>query len=607
MSRFMRTAAAAALTLAAGVALAGTANAQSYSRLVVFGDSLSDNGNLFLFTGGTQPPAPFYFQGRFSTGPVFVELLGFNLGRFAAGDSNAGSINYAFGGARTDLAGAPPGMRTQLNAYLAGGGVFGPNDLVSVLGGANNIFQGLPAASVALNPAGAIQVVSLGAAADINLLVNNVAAAGAGTILVTNLPKLSLTPQFAGSPAAPLADYGVTSFNGALLNGLTMVAANQPGTNIILMDLFKIGDTIAGNPTAFGVTNVTDACFNQVTLTLCSNPNDYFYLDGVHPTAAGHRAIASLANDYLYYGDRGAATAHQGELSMRQREDSLDLGSEALSGWAAWEPGRTSLDVSLTGDTTDVDARGIVPAAKVEGQGIRLALDHSISEGWRMGFAGSFRQAETVAGPTRFDSQNFSFDAFVGWRSGPMFANITAGASRDTYDDIQRATGVGPVVHTGETKGFSRGVRVQGGTWFDFGGIALSPRVAVTWASTDVSGYIENGVAAQYAYEDRTVKGITGEVTLRAESAVEGVTFYIEGGWRENLDDSSDPVGTGLAGSPSQVLYRTIEDPMGGQMLAQAGLEVDWGPARVGLGLKGRYGDHADSFVGGITLRMPLN
>ncbi len=606
MSRFMRNAAVAALTLAAGVALAGTASAQSYSRLVVFGDSLSDNGNLFLFTGGTQPPAPFYYQGRFSTGPVFVELLGFNLGRFAAGDSNAGSINYAFGGARTDLAGAPPGMRTQLNAYLGGGGTFGPNDLVSVLGGANNIFQGLPAAGASSNPAGAIQVVSLAAAADINLIVNNVATAGAGTILVTNLPKLSLTPQFANSPAAPLADYAVTTFNGALLNGLNTVAANQPGTNIILMDLFKIGDTIAGNPTAFGVTNVTDPCFNQVALTLCSNPDDYFYLDGVHPTAAGHRAIASLANDYLYYGDRGAATAHQGEVSMRQREDSLDMGSEALSGWAAWEPGHTSLDVSLMGDRTDVDARGIVPEAEVEGQGIRLALEHSMSASWKMGVAGSYREAETIAGPTRFDSENFSFDAFLGWRSGPMFANVTAGASRDTYDDIQRATGVGPVVHTGETEGYSRGVRVQGGTWFDMGGIALSPRVALTWASTDVDGYIENGVAAQYAYEDRTVEGLTGEVSLRAEGGIEGVTFYVEGGYRDSLDDSSDPVGTGIAGSPSQVLYREVEDAMGGQMLAQAGVELDWGPARVGLGLKGRFGDNADSFIGGITLRMPL-
>ena len=46
MSRLLRTAAAAALTLAAGLAVAGAASAQTYNRLVVFGDSLSDNGNL---------------------------------------------------------------------------------------------------------------------------------------------------------------------------------------------------------------------------------------------------------------------------------------------------------------------------------------------------------------------------------------------------------------------------------------------------------------------------------------------------------------------------------------------------------------------------------
>ena len=50
MSRFLRNAAAAALAVAAVGAFASAASAQSYGRLVVFGDSLSDNGNLFAFT-----------------------------------------------------------------------------------------------------------------------------------------------------------------------------------------------------------------------------------------------------------------------------------------------------------------------------------------------------------------------------------------------------------------------------------------------------------------------------------------------------------------------------------------------------------------------------
>lgn len=67
MSRLLRSAAIAALTMAA-CAVAGAAGAQTYNRLVVFGDSLSDNGNLFAATAGTQPPAAVYWQGRSRTG-----------------------------------------------------------------------------------------------------------------------------------------------------------------------------------------------------------------------------------------------------------------------------------------------------------------------------------------------------------------------------------------------------------------------------------------------------------------------------------------------------------------------------------------------------------
>ena len=54
MSRFLRNAAAAALAVAAVGAFASAASAQTYSRLVVFGDSLSDNGNLYAATGGRR-------------------------------------------------------------------------------------------------------------------------------------------------------------------------------------------------------------------------------------------------------------------------------------------------------------------------------------------------------------------------------------------------------------------------------------------------------------------------------------------------------------------------------------------------------------------------
>lgn len=610
MSRFLRNAAAAALAVAAAGAFASTASAQSYSRLVVFGDSLSDNGNLYAVTGGTTPLSPPYYQGRFSNGPVFTELLGFNAGRFTAGAPVTGSVNYAFGGARTDNAANPPGMRNQLLAYTGGGGTFGANDLVSVLGGANNIFQAFPgAAANPLTAQSTMQAVATAAAGDINFIVNSVAGAGAGTVLVTNLPRLGLTPQFSptnplvGPQGSALADYSGTTFNSALLAGLFTVAANNPGSNIILMDLYKIGDTLAGSPGAFGLTNVTSACFNGVTV--CADPDSYLYWDGVHPTAAGHQLIAALANDYLYYGDLGAQSTVQAETGFRQREDLLDLASEGLSQRGSWEAG-TQLTFGAIYDSVETDARGVIAASDATGWGGRLGLDHVMSNTARFGLAGTFRTAEVEAGPMTLDVETYALDLYAGWRAGDMFVNATVGGSVDNYDDIRRVTSLAPIVHTGETTGGSLGARLQAGTWFDMGGIALSPRASLNFVSTDVKGYVEQGVAAQYQYEDRTVQAASGELSLRAEGGGDGMSFWVEGGYRDTFGDSSDAVRVGIAGNPAQVLERDFEDPFGGSVIASAGVEADVGPGTVSLGYRGRFGDQADSHVGAITFRLPL-
>ncbi len=606
MSRFLRNAALAALTVAAVGGVASAASAQSYSRLVVFGDSLSDNGNLYAASGNTNPTSPPYFQGRFSNGPVFTELLGFTVGRSAAGAPVTGSINYAYGGARTDSSAFPPGMRNQLLAYTGAGGTFGRNDLVSILGGANNIFQAVPAASISSNPTGAIQPVALAAAADINFIVNSVAGAGAGTILVSNLPNLAITPQFnqgAGAPAAPLADYAGTQFIGALLAGLMTTAAARPGTNIILMDLYKVTPALAARPEAFGLTNVRDACFNGVTV--CATPDTYLYWDGVHPTAAGHRLLAALADDYLFYGDIGAQSTVQAETGFRQREDLLDLASEGMSGRADWQAG-THLTFGAIADSVETDARGSVAASDTTGWGARFGLDHVMSPSTRFGFAATYKTADVEAGAMAFDVKSYAVDLYGGWRSGGAFVNATAGGSVEHYDDITRITSLAPIVHTGDTTGGSIGARVQGGFWMDMGGIGLSPRVAVNWVSTDVNGYIEQGPAAQYSYQDRTVQAASGEFTLRAEGGGEGMSFFVEGGYRDSFGDSSDAVRTGIAANPAQILAREIEDPFGGSLIASAGVEADLGPVKMTVGYRGRFGDTADSHVGAINFSLPL-
>src|SRR5690606_17134109 len=156
-------------------------------------------------------------------------------------------------------------------------------------------------------------------------------------------------------------------------------------------------------------------------------------------------------------------------------------------------------------------------------------------------------------------------------------------------DEITRVTSLAPVVHTGDTSGGSLGARIQAGTWFDMGGIALSPRVAVNFVSTDVNGYVEQGIAAQYEYQDRTVQSASGEVSLRAEAGGAGMNFWVEVGYRDSFGDSSDAVRVGIVGNPAQVLERDFGDPFGGSLIASAGLEADVGPGTVSLGYRGRF------------------
>ena len=605
MSRQTVSAAALAAVLGAVILAPTPSQAQSYDRLVVFGDSLSDNGNLFALTSGTRPPGSIYWQGRFSNGRVFTELLGFDATGFG---TTAGSVNYAFGGARTDAAMSPPGMQVQLQAYLLNGGTFGSNDLVSVLGGANNIFQAAEAISTnpALDPLSYMTGVATGAAMDVAGLTDAIAGAGAGTILVTNLPRLSLTPAFSTAPASTLGDIGSNTFNAALAQGIQAVAAANPNTNIIQVDLFTATDYFAANPGLFGVSNATEPCFDEAAMTLCANPEDYFYFDGVHPTSTGHRALANLTLDYMYYGDAGAQTTVLGETAFRQRERAMEDGSARLSSREAWSMGNV-VSGGIVYDSTEFDARGVVAAAETETWGARFQLEHMASASWRFGIGMGIDQGDLTAGRLAADIETVGGDLWAGWRSDGWFVNGVAGVSSTRYDDIARLTALTPVVHAGKTRAVTTGARVQAGTWLEMGGLALSPRAAVAWVSADVDGYVEQGPAARHAIADRTVDGFTAEVALRLEGGGPDFGFYAEGGYRDLLDDSADPVTVALANNTAQPLSTVIDNPLSEQAMVNLGVNARLGSRlNLDIGYQGRFASAADSHVGAVTLRLPF-
>ena len=123
-----------------------TASAAAFSQFVVFGDSLSDNGNLFRMNGGIWPLTPPNYAGRFANGPVWPELmhvdLGITMDNRAVGGATSGFLNTNSvpQDAVFPAPGAFPGLQQQVGGYLNEmGGVVDAWALYSVAAGANDL------------------------------------------------------------------------------------------------------------------------------------------------------------------------------------------------------------------------------------------------------------------------------------------------------------------------------------------------------------------------------------------------------------------------------------------------------------------------------------
>lgn len=277
MRKFLGTAATAA---AIAVAAFGATSAQAYDGLVVFGDSLSDNGNLAAF--GAAPPPP-YFGGRFSNGYVAVEDM--------ASQMHVGLQDFAYGGAQTGTGNLHSalngtGLAAQISGYgLLSGGHADAASLYVVWGGPNDFFAG----TNIMDPATATT-----AAANMMANVNSLYAMGARDFLVPLMPNLGATPSAAatGIPGyAQLAAQQSAAYDALLGSEMAQFAATHAGVQMTIFDTPTFFTTESAILAQQGF-NVTDMCFNATAQTLCADPSHYLFWDSVHPTAVGHQLLA---------------------------------------------------------------------------------------------------------------------------------------------------------------------------------------------------------------------------------------------------------------------------------------------------------------------------
>lgn len=285
MSR-LKTFALIAACLLCQIALAETPN-----KVVVFGDSASDTGNLFIALGFPPPP---YAGGRFSDGPVWVEYLAGDLGAALPEPSLLGGTNFAWGGAESinnvSTVGVP-GVGLQVSEYLVGGGGFAADGALHVVwAGANDTLQAgnLDGKSIAANVAEA---------------ADRLAAAGARYILVVNQMNLGQTPQLANGGFDPIFNpLGTTSkqfkmtaktFNRAIKKELRAVACANPSAEVTLLDAADLLRDVMKRPGRFGFQDVTTPAI------LGGDPATSLWWDSVHPTSAFHRILADEALEVI--------------------------------------------------------------------------------------------------------------------------------------------------------------------------------------------------------------------------------------------------------------------------------------------------------------------
>ena len=307
--------------LAALLALPASGWAQAapvFSQIVVFGDSLSDDGNVRhimedqYFIG--YPGGEFnYSDGRFTdssdtdpnsatyAGTWHEQLARTFLGLSVATNNLDGGTDHAFGGATTasgtsdrtvisnpfplgggELSLTVDNLGKQVDDYLAGN-TPDAAALYIVWGGGNDLFDDDSSTHVtetASNVAG---------------LVEQLARAGARSILVPNAPPLGLVPLYKDDAATATAlNTASAQYRSELDPALDLAIATLAGEGITItlyrLDTYGLYYRLATNPEDYGFTNIGDSAQGQSV-----DPDEYLFWDDLHPTTAGHYQIAAAA------------------------------------------------------------------------------------------------------------------------------------------------------------------------------------------------------------------------------------------------------------------------------------------------------------------------
>ena len=318
-------------------------SAQTIDEMVFFGDSLTDNGNLYSASFKLIPKSPPYYLGRFSNGPVWSDILS----DFYQTKYQIQSSNYAVGGAtvilRRPREGALPYfLSKEVQKYLKNSNHEQRSKTLYFLWmGGNDYMDEKKETPEALVNSVVNEMVT-----QIRTLITN----GGKRFVIIDLPDFAKAP-FAGKLDQATQDRLrlLSEMNHSkILEVVENLQKEYPNFKFIFIDVYNTFNDMFLNIEKYNlkydthISNIANACWTggytlaadkstahmqadlQMTALMdavlhsrslsaayqvgqlqslgvaaCDNADDYLFWDTVHPTTAGHQILGQLIIEQL--------------------------------------------------------------------------------------------------------------------------------------------------------------------------------------------------------------------------------------------------------------------------------------------------------------------
>ncbi|BAZ03882.1 autotransporter domain-containing protein [Calothrix sp. NIES-3974] len=525
--------------------------AQPFPEAYIFGDSLSDDGNLFRITEGQIPPPP-YFQGRFTNGFIWVERLEALLEL----DPNQ-TTNFALGGAtsgtRNTVVDFPLGLQTQIGNFVSTPGQANSQALYIIWIGSND-YLGLRATdttSVINNITGSI---------------NALKDKGARNFLVVNLLDLGKTVQENALGTAVSSTALTNTHNSELQVALQGLAQQNRNLNIIPLDVNALLSEVLAEPGKFGFTNLSEPCFNREAGTVCNNPNEYLFWDFIHPTARGHQLIGEYAAAVI---NAPQTIIPQSEIALgiAQRQTQLiDSRLQALQIQSS-QPTNQPWGTFVNGNINfgDRNSSNDNPGYDFTTSGVTVGVDYRVADNLAVGVAFGLVGNETNFNRNRgkLESNGYGISLYSNYSQTNFWTNAILSYGNNDFD-INRKTNFDNRTATATTNTSQFSASLKGGYIVRSGNLAYGPILGVRYDRVNIDGYTETGAQSlNLKVNDQNAEAFT--LSIGAQAAVEFNTGstkiipHLRVSYERELGENTRTITTELLNQPG--IPRRINTP----------------------------------------------